>query len=57
MKTFLPVDPKTITKEEQTKEIYSLLFLKEKRYGTVTSKKTIYAYKFIYGLLTSIFLF
>ena len=35
MKIFFLVDPKTITKEEQTKEIYYLMFLKKKRGGRV----------------------
>jgi hypothetical protein len=38
MTTFYPVDSKTLTKEDKAKAIASLMFLKEKRDGTVKGR-------------------
>jgi hypothetical protein len=38
MKTFFPVDSKTLTKQEKQKAISSLMFLKEKRNGDVKGR-------------------
>jgi hypothetical protein len=38
MVTFFPIDPTTVTKEQRTKAISSLMFLKEKRNGDVKGR-------------------